>query len=51
MTNEETREAIIAALAGYVDIYGSICTEEDIARAALVIFNALGVSDDDEEKL
>ena len=51
MTTEETREAIIAALAGYVDTYGSIHTEEDIARAALVIFNALGLSDDAEQKL
>ena len=50
MINEETREAIIAALAGYVDTYGSICTEEDIALAALTICNALGAlgTGDDE---
>jgi hypothetical protein len=50
VTKGQIREAIIAALAGYVDIYGSIGTEEDIARAALVIFNALGVSGDDQDK-
>ena len=51
MTSKETCEAIVVALTEYVDTYGPITTEEDIALAALAIYNALMIDIDDEDEL